>query len=119
MSDAAGLLLALLASALIIEAVEEVFPKGALLYGLLEVPVRGREDPHVGAEGGGGAQPLELSGLQHPRDRSSLRAHWSSHQILRRLLKGQAPQNDDRVPGRPKGVLRATARTSRSRRRRR
>src|SRR5450631_1424671 len=49
-----------------VEPVEQVFPESAVLDLFLQVPVGGRDDPYVGLNGAGTAQPLKLAVLDDP-----------------------------------------------------
>ena len=49
-----------------IEPVEQVFPESALPDLFLQIPVGGRDDPHIDLDGFGAAQPLKLAVLDDP-----------------------------------------------------
>ena len=49
-----------------IEPVEQVFPESALPDLFLQIPVGGRNDPHIDLDGFGAAQPLKLAVLDDP-----------------------------------------------------
>src|SRR3990172_3611095 len=51
-----------------VQAVVQVLPEGALLHGLLQVPVGGGDDPDVDLDGPGAPHPLDLPLLEGPED---------------------------------------------------
>jgi hypothetical protein len=47
-----------------VEPVEQVFPEPALFDLFLQIPVAGRDDPHIDLDGAGAAQTLKLALLK-------------------------------------------------------